>query len=530
MKDKQLQTFLASVRRTRFVDYLDPLGETAQSALERRLAWARVSQGDPATADEARFLLENADDLREVLRRELDEDDWVEDTSAGREFGGGEGGRGAGGGGGTTKRAPPRLRENDRVTEIFQADDIRGATTPVRRTPAAPATRPPRSARTPLPTARRESAAATLVASVEEAERDEVRTGIMRIEDLTDVTLQTAIRDATPPTTIARAHTPPAPPLSGPRPKRTPLGSTPPPIRRPTPRSGSTSGSVDAVPRPLVEPNKVSPPAATGRRVNLRSAPPAVPRIRPSEIRSEPPEGRRAPSLRRLAVGLVGVTVVVVALAFAIPWLVGGERAEVDRVVVAPPAPAPVPAAVPVPETTPAPEPAVVEAAPAATPAPVPQATPAPTPSVATAPAPARAPKREATPAPAPAPRAPEPAAAAVVAATAPPPPAPEPAAAPEPVAPSPPAYDLKGTWASSTLKLTVRSQDGISFGGSAEVRQDDGAWKTIPVRGTVDGTGTLAFEGGGMSFAGKATSGVATGNVIRGEGKDAEPVKMVRF
>jgi hypothetical protein len=112
MKDKDLNAFLASVRRTRFVDYLDPLGETAQNAFERRLSWARVSQHDPAYADEARFLLDNAEDLRELLRRELEEDDWIEEADVGREW---------------ETRAPTRtsrMRENDRITEIFQPDDL----------------------------------------------------------------------------------------------------------------------------------------------------------------------------------------------------------------------------------------------------------------------------------------------------------------------------------------------------------------------------------------------------------------------
>jgi hypothetical protein len=111
MRDSDLNAFLASVRRTRFVDYLDPLGETAQNAFERRLSWARVSQHDPAYADEARFLLDNAETLRDVLRRELEEDDWIEEADVGREWE-------------TRPSRAVRMRENDRVTEIFQADDI----------------------------------------------------------------------------------------------------------------------------------------------------------------------------------------------------------------------------------------------------------------------------------------------------------------------------------------------------------------------------------------------------------------------
>ena len=109
--EQHLSAFLASVRRTRFVDYLDPLGETAQNAFERRLSWARVSQHDPAYADEARFLLDHAEFLREVLRRELEEDDWIEEADVGREWE-------------TRPSRSVRMRENERVTEIFQADDL----------------------------------------------------------------------------------------------------------------------------------------------------------------------------------------------------------------------------------------------------------------------------------------------------------------------------------------------------------------------------------------------------------------------
>jgi hypothetical protein len=133
MKDKDLNAFLASVRRTRFVDYLDPLGETAQNAFERRLSWARVSQHDPAYADEARFLLDNAEDLRELLRRELEEDDWIEEADVGREW---------------ETRAPSRasrMRENDRITEIFQPDDLDTNTGKGQRARSTPLPKPQRS-------------------------------------------------------------------------------------------------------------------------------------------------------------------------------------------------------------------------------------------------------------------------------------------------------------------------------------------------------------------------------------------------
>ncbi len=111
MTDKELSTFLASVRRTRFVDYLDPLGETAHTAFDRRLSWARISQHDAAYADEARFLIDNADALRELLRRELEQDDWVEEVVAGREF----------------DRGPKvASRPKPTVQEVFDAEDLLG--------------------------------------------------------------------------------------------------------------------------------------------------------------------------------------------------------------------------------------------------------------------------------------------------------------------------------------------------------------------------------------------------------------------
>ncbi len=112
MTEHELDAFLAKVRHTRLVDYLDPLGETAQNAFERRLSWARVTQHDPAYADEARFLLENAEALREVLRDELVEDDWVEDASAGSEFSG------------TPVARRNLLTERERVTTFFGSEDL----------------------------------------------------------------------------------------------------------------------------------------------------------------------------------------------------------------------------------------------------------------------------------------------------------------------------------------------------------------------------------------------------------------------
>ena len=222
MREHQLNAFLASVRRARFVDYLDPLGETAQNAFERRLSWARVSQHDPAYADEARFLLENAEDLREILRRELAEDDWVEQAEVGGEWGAP-----------STVVHRNNLSDRDRVTEVepWGSDDltddptregqvVRPRTSASRRPPSGrpepsrprpssaawersrsgrPA--PPRSARPQRRPAREESPSgweASVGASAQVAwdEPDAVATGITRLQDLTE-----------PPPTL-RGHTP----------------------------------------------------------------------------------------------------------------------------------------------------------------------------------------------------------------------------------------------------------------------------------------------------------------------------------
>ena len=81
MEPHELARFLGMVRRKSFVDYLDPIGETALLALERRLRWSEISQRDPAHVDEAAFLLRHAVSLRDLVRTmpEAEEDDWTEE-------------------------------------------------------------------------------------------------------------------------------------------------------------------------------------------------------------------------------------------------------------------------------------------------------------------------------------------------------------------------------------------------------------------------------------------------------------------
>jgi hypothetical protein len=85
MDQRALDQFLALVRRKRFIDYLDPIGITAEEALGQRLRWAARVQEDPKHTEEAAFLLDNAQDLREVVLQEAAEEDWVDFVEAGSE-------------------------------------------------------------------------------------------------------------------------------------------------------------------------------------------------------------------------------------------------------------------------------------------------------------------------------------------------------------------------------------------------------------------------------------------------------------
>ena len=81
MNQESLNKFLATVRRTRFIDYLDPIGVTAQEALAQRIRWAQRNLDDPQHGEEAAFLLSHAKDLAEVLKKELEvdaDDEWTD--------------------------------------------------------------------------------------------------------------------------------------------------------------------------------------------------------------------------------------------------------------------------------------------------------------------------------------------------------------------------------------------------------------------------------------------------------------------
>ncbi|MCO4746726.1 MAG: hypothetical protein KC912_18165, partial [Proteobacteria bacterium] len=82
MDDAQLQQFLRMVGCDSLVEYLDPMGETVQQALERRLKWAERAADDPRKKEEASFLIDNRFDLL-LAAADADnnwdepEDDWA---------------------------------------------------------------------------------------------------------------------------------------------------------------------------------------------------------------------------------------------------------------------------------------------------------------------------------------------------------------------------------------------------------------------------------------------------------------------
>jgi len=100
------------------------------------------------------------------------------------------------------------------------------------------------------------------------------------------------------------------------------------------------------------------------------------------------------------------------------------------------------------------------------------------------------------------------------------PPPAPEPAPEPE----LPPTVDVRGEWIGTadgrSMKLTVTSQSGDRFKGTAEVESDGGVWSRMSVSGSVSADGAMSFrQSGGASFNGKVSGLRASGTYTLVEG-----------
>lgn len=79
-----LDDFLDQHRVERLTDYLDPFDEHPSQALTRRLKWATEHADDPVYGDEATFLLERVDELKQRIIEEAAEAelDQVEDADS----------------------------------------------------------------------------------------------------------------------------------------------------------------------------------------------------------------------------------------------------------------------------------------------------------------------------------------------------------------------------------------------------------------------------------------------------------------
>lgn len=520
MQEEALQQFLSSVRCERFIDYLDPIGETAEEALARRVRWARMTRNDPAHADEAMFLLQHERDLRSVLTRELDaEDAWVEGVSAGQEYGGTHWARESG----ETTRLPDSPTDSsaevhepdEEPTGIMRMEDITldGPWTDddpdLAATPIGAVGKPRSAATGPLPTA------ATVQPGLAQT-RGRVRTA------------SPAMRRVSSPTLSATLDMPTIPPLDEIEQRRqqavTADREATDPSARPTPELAraiaEAASNTEAPTAPRVQDAVATAPATPERSTTA-----------PAKSVQDEEDG--LPWVPILAG--VGVLLLLGGAAF---FLMPGDPPPDRQVSVEPappkpvtPKPAPTKPATVASEPTP-PEPVVPEPVDAEVPTPPEPVVPAPRqadPEPPTPPAPEpTAPPEPATPPepvvpdprPAPAPTPPAPAPTAPE----PTPPAPEPTPTPQPPAPEPASTtalgDMKGLWggtlgADKGFLLRIQAQQGATFSGTVEVLDPSGnaAYK---VRGTF-ADGRVSFsDGAGLSFAGRAGATSMSGTMTK--------------
>ena len=515
MSPEVLTEFLANVRQKTFVDYLDPMGETAEQALERRIKWAAVSRTDPAHAEEAEFLLRYEKDLRVVLVSELAEEDdgWGSDDGEGASWGQASGYR-------STAGTSVDIESGESVG----ATPVSGLTRLEDLTPTGPAERLP----TPLPSASKGTPAMSLRMSA--AGDVEIRGGYSTPGESPDYfAVPETMKempvglgnwsddsvDETPEMEDAQDHRPTPNPFANfedadPESEK--------PIQIPTP-SAFSEKSGDATTTPVSE-------EAPRRALDIRGlrrpdAKALAAREKALKTRSSTNTGLRlAPMLfvillavggaSSLTVYLGGVSVDQIKGALGM-GAVAAAVVDTDVAVIEEDTPdgtevAPEPApdvAVEddgtdgVADDTDAPIDGVVEATVAPTPLPTPVA-PVPTP-VAPAPKPV-------APKPIPKPR----------------PVAPKPVPKPVPVAEPAGAYpDVKGAWsgiaASRSLKVVIDSQNNRSIAGKAEVQNPDGSWEKFSVIGSVTPEGGIKFSqsGGGALFSGNFALGIKLSGTV---------------
>lgn len=460
MNPESLNKFLATVRRTRFIDYLDPIGVTAQEALAQRLRWARRHLDDPKHGEEAAFLVTHAEALVVVLRTEQEtdaDDEWTDVFSA--------------------------VNADSPLLTWMRRDDVPDSGTasapPARAAAAKPddalhlsrledITPPPMDA-TEVERALDEAAAGKVAEArrVEEVQAADEETSDAEtlVVDRGRLGIPGRLHQRTPtPAPVARTGSP-APSrvqaIAAPTPSLRRRSVEPPPPRTPPPAPSDDAVEEEESASPVV-------PLLVGASALLLAAVAAAlflfgDRLAPGPVRATLPSP--------VVVQAPADDATTDAVADALP---APERA--DAVALEPPAPVAL--------TEPEPEP-VVE--------PVPE----PEPVVAAAPEPVIAP----VPAPAP---APEPLSASKSAPT--PVAAPAPAAAPEPPAPRPADMpDLTGSWAGEAggapLRLRLQSAGGSRLSGTAEVDRPDGT-RRVTVTGTwKEGRAELSGRGDALLF-----------------------------
>jgi len=520
-----LQAFLASVRKANFIDYLDPMGETAQQALDRRIKWASRNRRDPSHGDEAEFLLQYQDGLRQVVLDELlnDDEGWVEDTDAGTGWG----------------QPTPygSSRREDKVTSL-DVDDLEADPTSTEEPHEGAAIMrmedvsvPPAKTRTETPDELPED----LVRDIWNKNAPEGSPSATEEwpEQDTDPNLSADPEPEVAPITDLHVEVPAV--------RRSAVGFS---AEQRDEGDSSWAHGWNDTPAPAERAEEPPPPSQTSwvthdedEENEPEPTPLPAPRTAPALIATPPnldvPKPKTALSIRASQnrpktaaspaggrgriIGLLILILLVAGGGGAGWWFLAGPGAtpttptDAEPVPV-PEAPAPAPEPAPEPDVVPEPEPvegdgddddAAVAAAPEPTPEPAPQVRPAPRPAPAPAPAPVAAP----APAPAPAP----------VAA-----PAPEPE--PEPDAPEAPPM-LTGTWAgiaaNRNFELKIESQIARSFSGQAQLMNDAGEYESFSILGKVEVGGAFSFsqKGGGAQFKGQAKGVRLSGTVTLADG-----------
>jgi hypothetical protein len=532
MSPEVLIEFLANVRQKTFVDYLDPMGETAQQALARRIRWATVSRTDPSHADEAEFLLRHEKELKEVLLKELEaeQDGWGVDGDDGGEAWG---------------KASPYSSGSAAVVDMETGEETEVARpsagitrmedlTPDEASPRLNVPSPSGSRTTPAMAQRMVSAGDVEIVggySTPGAAPDyfAVPTDMKDLpeQDVGYGNWSDDSVDDSPAMEGDEGWRPTPNPFSVPEtadPFSDTGGEMPTPSAFPSGDDGGDPDSTD---------EEEAPRSVMDIRASRRPDQKAI-----NAHQKALKERTRTNTGYRL-VPMVLVVLVAIGAGGGIAIGVGGITVDqikgvlgLGAVAVIEEADAPTPLGYRAPEVEPAPEPAPVEPGEADTDAvedgdgvvedtDAPTvgeagATEAPTPAPAPVAPVVKLPPTPVAPVPTPKPVAPKPAPKPKPAAPKPAPPEPKPAPEPAPEFP-----DVKGTWsgiaASRSLKVVIDSQNNKSIAGRVEIQNPDGSWDKFSVIGSVTSENVIKFSqsGGGAMFKGVFAIGIKLSGTV---------------